>query len=163
MIIDLTNIMIGSTDSVSVDGNVVIDDDYLENTSIKELNDTKFVGKVVRLSDSEFEISGKVTGVMILVDDVTLEDVNYSYQSDIEEVFDGVLDDDKLQIIQNSLDITDFLWQNILVEVPSKIRKDSNRVNLEGNGWRLISEDEYNQDNESPLSELSKIFNSGKE
>lgn len=163
MIIDLTNIMIGSTDSVSVDGNVVIDDDYLENTSIKELNDTKFVGKVVRLSDSEFEISGKVTGVMILVDDVTLEDVNYSYQSDIEEVFDGVLDDDKLQIIQNSLDITDFLWQNILVEVPSKIRKDSNKINLEGNGWRLISEDEYHQDNESPLSELSKMFNSGKE
>ena len=97
---------------------------------------------------------------MVLPDDVTLEDVDYDYHVSISEDFnDG---DDFFKIIQNRLDITDFLWQNILTEVPSKVRKNSDGVHLEGDGWRVIGEDELVH-NSSPLSELSKIFDSGKE
>ena len=160
MIIDLTKLVIGNVDYVSIDDDVIIDTSYFANTSIHDLVGVRFYGDVRRIGD-EYQLKGIVSGVMVLSDDITLEDVDYSFEVNIEEDFaDG---DENFKIVQNRLDITDFLWQNILVEVPSKIRKDSNRVNLEGNGWRLISEDEYNQDNESPLSELSKIFNSGKE
>ena len=93
-----------------------------------------------------------------------MEDVIYPYEIEVEEEFNDVLNDEYLQIVQNKLDITDFLWQNILVEVPSKIKKQGNEdLKLEGDGWRLVTEDELVSSNDSPFSELSKMFDSGKE
>ena len=68
--------------------------------------------------------------------------------------------------IQNRLDITEFLWQNILVEIPLKVVSEKNAgMTLEGDGWRLITEDELEKEksNNSPFSELSKMFDSRKE
>ena len=163
MIIDLTDLIVLNVQNISIDDDVVIDDEYLKDTSIKRFHSIHFLGNIDRLLDGDFEITGEVSGSMILADDVTLEDVDYDFHIGIEEAFSDVLNDNKLQIIQNKLDITEFLWQNILLEVPSKIRKDSSNVRLEGDGWRVITEDEFYRDNESPFSELSKMFDSGKE
>ena len=70
-----------------------------------------------------------------------------------------------LKLCKISLILLIFLWQNILVEVPSKVRKQGNEnLKLEGDGWRLITEDELEESsNNSPFNELSKMFDSGKE
>ena len=162
MIIDLTDLFTGSCEEIFVKDSVSIPLDNLSNTSIRSLNDVYFDGSVVRLSDSDFQLAGILSGVMVLPDDITLEDVNYSFKIDILEDFnlDG---NNNLEIVQNNLDITEFLWQNILVEVPLKVKKPENEgLTLKGDGWRLISEDEVNVNN-SPLSDLSKMFDSGKE
>ena len=58
-----------------------------------------------------------------------------------------------------NIDILDFLWQTILVEVPLKVRNPKNEnIKLEGNGWRLITEDELNNRKYNPFSELSKLL-----
>ena len=57
-----------------------------------------------------------------------------------------VLNKDVNEILEKSkniLDITDILWQNILVEIPSKVRSTDEAINLEGNGWRVISEEQF--------------------
>ena len=163
MIIDLTGLIVRNDLEIVIDDDIDISSEYLKNTSIKGLDKVHFTGSINSLSDGDFEISGKIFGKMTLADDVTLEDVQEEFHIEVEEVFNDMVNDNKLQIVQNKLDITDFLWQNILVEVPSKIRKDDSNIHLEGDGWRFITEDELVNDNKSPFSELSKILDSGKE
>jgi uncharacterized metal-binding protein YceD (DUF177 family) len=163
MVIDLTTFVTSSIDNILIDDSVDIDLEYYENTSIRDLKNTHFQGNIVRISDSDYQISGVISGIMVLPDDVTLEDVDYSYQIDIDEEFSDNENSNDLKIVQNKLDITNFLWQNILVEIPSKIRLEKNKdLTLKGDGWRFITEDEFNKGN-SPLSELNEIFNSRKE
>ena len=101
--------------------------------------------------------------VLIKGEDITLEDVDYSFKVNIDENI-PVNVNEFIKIIQNRLDITEFLWQNILVEVPSKVKDEKNKdLTLKGNGWRLVTEDELNRGNNSPFSELSDIFDSRKE
>ena len=65
------------------------------------------------------------------------------------------------QIDKNSLDLKEILWQNILVEIPSKIRSTSDDINLEGDGWRVISEDKFNEERnklDNPFSDLNELL-----
>ena len=99
---------------------------------------------------------------MVLPDDITLEDVEYNFNSNIEEKFSEFNQnvDNNLKIIQNKLDISEFLWQNILVEIPLKVKNEkNNNLTLKGDGWRLITEEELNKSNNSPFSELKDKFN----
>ena len=166
MNIDLIKLITNSVEELQIDDYVVIPDNWLNDTSIKKLENIKFCGEVTKLWDGPYQISGKLSGIMVLSDDVTLEDVSYSFDSEIEEEFgdNSNNSEEMLKIVQNSLDITEFLWQNILVEIPSKVvgnRKDD--LTLEGDGWRLITEEELKARNKSPFSELSKMFDSRKE
>ena len=161
MVIDLTGLMLGNVDFIDIDDDVIIDSSFFVNTSIRDLIGTHFYGNVIRIGD-EYQLKGVISGIMVLPDDVTLEDVDYSYDINVLENFND--NSDIFKIVQNKLDITDFLWQNILVEIPSKIRKDEDDdLVLEGDGWRVLTEDELDLNHQSPLSELSKILDSGKE
>ena len=160
MIIDLTKLVIGNVDYVGIDDDVIIDNSYFADTSINDLIGVRFYGDVRRIGD-EYQLKGNLSGIMVLSDDITLEDVDYSFDVTIEEDFTD--DDENFKIVQNKLDITDFLWQNILVEVPSKVKGNHDKLTLEGDGWRLITEDELVSGNDSPFSELNQLFDSRKE
>lgn len=166
MNIDLTNLISSSKDELEVDGIVEIPVEMMSNTSIRRLQDTRFCGEVMKLCDGNYQLAGVFSGVMILPDDVTLEDVEVPFTSQIEEKFGENLrnEENNLKIVQNRLDITEFLWQNILVEIPLKVVNERKKdLTLEGNGWRLVTEEELNNRNDSPFSELGKMFDSRKE
>ena len=168
MNIDLTKLITSHMEELEVNIDVVIPDELIKVSSIRELKDVRFVGDITKLCDGDFSICGKLNGVMVLPDDITLEDVCVNFISDVEESF-GIFsknDDEILKIVQNRLDITEFLWQNILVEVPLKVVSDENRnLIMEGDGWRLVTEEELEKEksNNSIFNELSKIFDSRKE
>ena len=168
MNIDLTNLIIGVEDYLEIDKEIEIDAELFVNTSIRELKNVKFNGVIEKLCDDSFQVSGSITGVMVLPDDVTLENVDYEFVSEIEERFSEFTKNEEksLEIVKNRLDITEFLWQNILVEIPLKVVQEKNRdLNLKGNGWRLVTEEELKNDdsNNSPFSELYKLIDSRKE
>lgn len=166
MNIDLTKLITSSMEELEIDGEVVIPLDMIQSTQIRNLSDIKFKGEVTKLYGGDYQIAGTLTGVMVLPDDITLEDVCVNFSTEIEEKFSefGNSDEKNLEIVQNRLDITEFLWQNILVEIPLKVVSDKNKdLTLEGNGWRLITEEELKKGNNSPFSELSKMFDSRKE
>ena len=107
---------------------------------------------------------------MVLPDDITLEPVEYSFKSEIEEKFTEFdkFEEKSLEIVKNRLDITEFLWQNILVEIPLKVVSEKNKnLTLKGNGWRLVTEEELKNENSnsnnSPISELYNLIDSRKE
>lgn len=154
MIIDLTKL--NTSLSINIDEKVNIIDEWLVNTDIQKLDDVSFKGKIINEVDETYLLTGLLNGRMLLLDNLTLEEVWYPFSIEIEENY---------EISENILDILPILWQNILVEVPLKVVSDSTKdVTLKGDGWRLISEDEYNlEKNESPFSELNKLLEKGKE
>ncbi len=152
MQIDITKLLTNSIDSLSVQGSVDIPKEMLSNSRIDGLKDIKVDGNIYLNEDNELVIECKLSGVMTLKDDLTLEPVDYEFKTDFEE---------NLNKSENILDITDILWQNILVEIPSKVRSTSEDINLSGDGWRLISEEEYEKEknkSNNPFSNLDELL-----
>ncbi len=152
MKIDITRLIQNQITRMNVSGKVDIPKDYLDGSMIDELENVNIDGKVTNTPDGEIELTGTLTGVMTLKDDITLEPVKYNFEASLEET----LEKDK-----NLLDITDLLWQNILVEVPSKVRATSEDIELSGDGWRVISEETYNKERNNmnnPFANLDELL-----
>lgn len=162
---DITNVMTNVSNSIELNINVDIPKDYLEKTSILELKDVTFVGSISKVIDY-YNIKGLLKGIMILPDDVTLERVSIPFRVEIDTDFgeNFETDENNLIIFENNIDLISFLWQNIVLEVPSKVRgKKDEEITLEGDGWRLMTEDEYNKGNNLGLSELKTLLDKRKE
>ena len=148
MTIDLFNLVVNNK-TINIDSDIIIPNEYLENSGIRRLNNIHFKGNIKKLVDDTYSLEGVLSGTMILADDITLEDYEYNFTSEIEENIEETSIN-----LQKTLDITDILWQNILIEVVNDKNKN---IKLEGNGWRLISEDDLNSKN-NPLSELEDLL-----
>lgn len=152
MIIELFDLVINNK-KIIIDNDVVISEELLSSSTIRRLENVHFSGTLSRLIDDTYELSGVLKGTMILPDDITLEDYEYNFTSEIEEK----IEETRINY-QKTLDITEDLWQNILVEIPLKAVNEKNRdLKLEGDGWQLISEDDINTEN-NPLSSLKELL-----
>lgn len=152
MIIDISKLLLNMEDVLEINEDVNIPLEYLNNCNIRKLDDIRFNGTIVKLVDDSIELNGVIIGVMILPDDITLENVSYPFNIKIEE---------KIENFTNLLDITDILWQNILVEIPSKVHSPKNEnVTIKGDGWRVITEDEFlkEQSSNNPFTELKQMI-----
>lgn len=154
MRIDLTNILANIVSAININEQVIIDNEMLKTSNIRRLDNTMFKGRIFKDYEDNLVLEGNITGTMVLPDDITLKDVNYEFKSEIFEYIEEVFTIDK-----NSIDILDYLWQNILVEVPLKVRSDKDdNITLKGDGWRLITEEELNNRSNRPFSDLSKLL-----
>ncbi len=152
MIIDLFN-LITNGKKIIIDNDVNISEELLKTSTIRRLNNVHFNGYIDRLIDDTYVLSGVLSGTMVLPDDITLEDYEYDFTSDIEEK----IDETRINY-QKTIDITLDLWQNILVEIPLRAVNEKNKdLTLKGDGWRLISEDDVNSIN-NPLSSLKDLL-----
>ena len=153
MIIELYDLTINNK-KINIDSDININEELLNTSTIRKLDNVHFKGSLQKLIDDSYELTGTLTGMMILPDDITLEDYKYNFISEIEEE----IDETRINL-QKTLDITEDLWQNILVEIPLKCVNEKNKdLTLEGDGWRLISEDKINNSNNNPLSSLEDLL-----
>ena len=159
MNIDMTSLLTNKEDNIKVDMDVVIDKELLEKSDIRQINDVHVNGEIVNDYDEGYLFKGNIKGVMVLPDDLTLEDVSCPFYSTLDEkITDDAINED------NGLDLMPILWQNILTEIPSKVNSGNRDIKLEGKGWRVISEDEVEDNNGvSPFSDLQKLLDSRKE
>ena len=152
MIIELFD-LITNGKTINIDNDVTIPNELIKESTIRRLNNIHFKGCIKKLIDETYQLEGTITGIMILPDDITLEDYEYNFTSEIEEKIEETSINS-----QKTLDITGILWQNILVEIPLKAVNEKNKdLTLEGDGWRLIKEDEVKSSN-NPLSGLEELF-----
>ena len=156
MIIELFD-LVSKGKKINIDKDVNISEELLNTSTIRRLYNVHFNGYIDKLIDDTYELVGTLSGTMIIPDDITLEDYEYNFTSEIEEN----IDETRINY-QKSIDITEDLWQNILVEIPLKAVNEKNKnIKLEGDGWRLISEDELAETKNNPLSSLKDLL--GKE
>lgn len=149
MKIDLASLNSEVTTEVEIDTVVSFDKEYLERSVIKRLDDVKIVGTISKDSNNDNILNVSVTGEMLLEDSVSLEDVNYPFSFQIEERFE--------ENNENTIDIMDILWQNIILEIPLKFTNVEDYSKFQGEGWKLVSEDELKVEN-NPFNELDSIL-----
>jgi len=152
MQVDLTKLLTNQANSISINNDINIPKELLINTLIEDLKNIKLLGKISFDEEDNLLLNGRLTGTMILKDDITLEPVEYNFDTEIEEILDKN---------QNILDITEILWQNILVEIPSKVRATDEDIELSGEGWRVISEEKYKEERNktnNPFSSLDELL-----
>ena len=149
MVIELDELFSHVKDKIIVDEDIVFDNTYLENTDILSLKEVHFNGEICESSDTSINLKGILKGTMVIEDSISLDDVDYDFSCEIDENLDEFLKNN-----QNTIDILEILWQNIVLEIPLKYTKVEDLSKYQGDGWKVISEDEVKKDN--PFSILTE-------
>lgn len=155
MKIDVTSLLTGRVDKLNVDESIDIPKERYENTRINSTKDIHISGSITRGIEADLILDLSINGSMNLNDDVTLENVDYTFESNINE---SIPDNEYI------IDITDIIVENILTEIPSKVRGKNEKIHLSGDGWRLISEEEYEREHSTnPFANLSEMISEKEE
>ena len=154
MEIDLSLLHSNTVSEIDISNNYDLDLEYYKNSTIIRLDNIEVKGKIYRDEDEEGEltdyIKSNIKGEMIIPDSISLEEVNYPYNIDYDDVIE-----ENCKKNQNTLDIFQFLWENIVLEVPLQFTKVEDLSKFHGDGWKLISEDDL-KDFNNPFSDLLK-------
>ncbi len=151
MFVDLSKIINESIARINLDSKVEIPKELYSSSEILDLKDLNFKGEVEYI-EGEITIKGILDGIMVLEDSISLEPIDYHFQAEIDEEIE-----ENLEKSTNILDITEILWQNIVLEVPLKLTNVSNFDEYHGDGWCLISEDSIENTN-NPFKELKDML-----
>lgn len=157
MNIDLTTINREDKEIIDITNNYEITSDYFVNSNIKNIKDLKLKGIVYKrpnedISEQVNYIKATVEATLVLEDSISLEPVDYEISFEYDDIIEENWKKD-----ENTLDIFQFLWENIVLEVPLHFTKVKDLSKFHGDGWKLISEDEL-QNNNNPFSDLLKDF-----
>ena len=144
-VIDLTKLISGFTDSINIDEEYIIED---RNNDILDIKPVKVKGDISLNSDGECYTNLIVNGEMLIKDSISLDEVWYPFSFTIDENINDLEKND-----ENILDIYTILWQNIVLEVPLRYSKVNDYDKYQGDGWKLVSEEELRLKN-NPFSAL---------
>ena len=119
--------------SVDVDGTITFPEEKLKSAGIIRLEDVSVHGKAIINYEDEIELNLDLSGKMYLPCAISLEEVEVPFTTKIEEIIE------ENNINGNFyLDLSDILWENIVLEIPIKVVKEG--VHLEassGKGWSV--------------------------
>ena len=154
MDIDLTALHAHTVTRIDITDTYSIPNTYFGTTGVKKLDNIKVTGYVY-LAPSEDDIDEevdnincKIEGNMVIEDSISLELVEYPFTIEYDDIIE-----ENCKKNENTLDIFQFLWENIVLEVPLQFTKVKDFSKFKGDGWRLVSENELTTTN-NPFSEL---------
>jgi uncharacterized protein len=153
MNIDLSLLYSKNIDKIDISGKYSMPKDYYNNSDIINLKEIIVDGYITQDEDENDVIKCTINSEMTLLDSITLEEVNYPFSINYDDIITSSSKKNK-----NTLDIFRFLWENIVLEVPLRFTKVEDLSKFHGDGWKLISEDELNKEN-NPFSDLFEIMN----
>ena len=156
MPIDLSLLNSNTVNEIDISNTYSIPKEYFENMGVISIDNVKVNGKITRVINEDEElclyVKAIIDGIMIIPDSISLEDVEYPFHIEYDDYLD-----ENCKNNENTLDIFAFLWENIVLEVPLQFTKVSDLSKYHGDGWKLISEDDRNLEN-NPFNDLLKEF-----
>lgn len=158
MNIDYSLLVSGSVSDIDITNTYSIPKEYFEATDVIALNEIKVEGKIYQnVSEDDPDelveyINCKITGEMTIADSISLEPVEYPFSIEYDDIIE-----ENCKKSENVLDIFQFLWENIVLEIPLQFTKVKDLSKFHGDGWKLISEDELKSSN-NPFNDLLKDF-----
>lgn len=141
---DLTRLLSNIDDEVVVDTTYSFSSEELKNTGILKLDNVKINGVITKGNLNEINIDLNISGVMVLPCSLTLEPVDHEFSVNVCGNAEEMLEDlDKFgKKVKNSLDILPIIWENILMEIPSRIiSPNAGDMKMSGDGWKIITDD----------------------
>ena len=133
-------------DEIKIDEIINIPESMILDTDIIKLSDIKVSGNIKFDLDDDYLINLDVSGQMILNDALTFDEVPYDFIINIEE---------KLENSCKSLDLIEFLWHYIVLEIPLRFTVVDESLNIKNDDYQVISEEEY-KNNNNPFKDFFK-------
>ena len=149
--IDLSLLHSNTIEEVQIEDDILFDKELYKNTDIQGFNFVHVNGLIRRSNEEDDIINVDVDGEMILLDAISNEEVNYPFSFKIEGSLSEILGN-----CPNTLDILELLWENIVLEVPLKFTTVTDFSKFQGDGWKLVSDEDAHKDN--PFNEILKEF-----
>ncbi|MBE6155929.1 MAG: DUF177 domain-containing protein [Firmicutes bacterium] len=144
-------------DKITIDDYFSFTDDYFAGSGIKKLDNIHASGFVYQNDLDEYKCKLNVDGKMMLCDSVTLEEVPYEFNFQIDENINETCINN-----QNMLDIMELLWENIVLEVPIRYTQ-SDAKDLKGDNWKVINESSEEKTIDPRMQKLYDYYNKGGE
>ena len=94
-------------------------------------------GNIINNDYQTVHINCTIKTTIKIQDSITLEIIDYPINIEIDENLDKIYIKN-----ENSLDILSFLWENIVLEVPTYFTEVKDFSKIQGDGWRLIREED---------------------
>ena len=124
---------------INIDESIILDENFYKESEIRELKNINVSGIIEIDYEDNLCLNLKIIGTMILPCAITLKDVSYDFETEFDYVignFEEIYRNNK-----NTLEISDILWENIVLEIPIRVVSESAEPsNTSGDGWELISE-----------------------
>ena len=133
-------------DEINIDEIVTIPEELILDTEIIKLDNVKVSGSIKFDLDDDYLINLSVSSKMFLHDALTFEEVPYDFVINIEE---------KLENSCKSLDLIEFLWHYIVLEIPLRFTIASESLEIKNDSYQVISEEEY-KNNNNPFKDFFK-------
>ena len=89
MFVNLEEINSNIKEELIVEEEVKIEDTFLNDTSIKKLDNVKLKAVIFRNSADETILSGTLSGNMHLEDSISLDDIVYPFSIELEEILEN--------------------------------------------------------------------------
>lgn len=142
---------------------ITLGEEYYKLSKITKMDPVHVEGKIDYDLTDEVRIDLRVSGTMYLVDSLTLKEVKYPFNFKIDELLmDLVAENEKYyEKSKNTLDIIEFLWENIVLEVPISYTEEKD-FTLEGEGWAL-NKKELDEEPHNGFEDLDKLLKGGEE
>ena len=124
-------------DKIEIDEEIEIPNIFIQNTDMVDLSKIKTIGNITLDTEDNYLVKLDISGTMSLHDSVTYDIIPYEFKVNIEETLENSI---------KTLDLIEFLWHYIVLEVP--LRFTNSEINsIENENYRVISEEEYSKKN----------------
>lgn len=144
------------TGAVSFDEKVDVSELESLNNDIKKIDPVRVKG-ICTMDKSELVFSFSIEGEMILPCARTLVDVPYDFHIKATEIFTTsahIDDEDEKdgvhQILEETLDLTPYIKENIVLETPYRVFSDEEALEG-GEGWSFSTEADYEKEKEETI------------
>ena len=124
-------------EKIEIDEEVEIPKEYLDNTDIVNLSKIKTVGTITFDQEDNYLIKLDISGIMDLHDSLTYDIIPYEFKVNIEETLENSI---------KTLDLIEFLWHYIVLEVPLRFTNSKENY-VKNDNYQVISEEEYSKKN----------------
>ena len=152
--IDLRPLFQSEVESINFDGKyeipkeIIINDNLYKNNEINDLSEITISNSSITKEGDNYVINYDIEGKIKIRDSISLEYEWYPFSSKINEKLEDFVEKN-----ENILDINQFLWQNIVLEVPLRFTTITDYSKYQGDGWKLVSEDDLVKNN-NPFNTL---------
>lgn len=130
-------------------------------SQINGLKDVNVVGQGhLDMKNHQLYVDFQVKGEMILPCAVSLEDVDYPFEIESTAIFAFYKpqdDEDVIEVKKGTVDLTPVVFQEIMMDVPMRVVKDGATLKTEGNGWKVLNEEDEKQEEDYIDPRLAKL------
>lgn len=146
----------------SFDEMLTFPDEMFHNLSqINGLKDVNVTGLGrLDMKNRQLYVDFAIKGQMILPCAVSLENVDYPFTIDSSTVFAFYKpeeDEDVIEVKRDTVDLTPIVFQEIMMDVPMRIVKEGATLKTKGNGWKVLNEEDIEQDEDYIDPRLAKL------